>query len=128
MKSRIMNVPKAQVLLYGFPEDSIKKFRSCAKPLKIEVTPLPNECAGEKVGYLAGFGGFSSCGEKSVREGQCVIFSCIDGKRLNSLLDSMRASGLKNIPLKAAVTAYNQKMTLSELMDELQKEHEALGG
>ena len=117
MRSRIMNAPKAQILLYGFGSEDADKFRSCAQPLKIGINELPHDCACEKVGYLAGFSGFSSCGEKLEREGRCVIFSCIDGKQLNKVLDSMRASGLGNIPLKAAVTACNQKMTLTELMD-----------
>ena len=126
MRSRIMNAPKAQILLYGFGSEDADKFRSCAQPLKIGINELPHNCACEKVGYLAGFSGFSSCGEKLVRDGRCVIFSCIDGKQLNKVLDSMRASGLGNIPLKAAVTACNQKMTLTELMDELEKEHKKL--
>ena len=112
-----MNAPKAQILLYGFGSEDADKFRSCAQPLKIGINELPHDCACEKVGYLAGFSGFSSCGEKLEREGRCVIFSCIDGKQLNKVLDSMRASGLGNIPLKAAVTACNQKMALTELMD-----------
>ncbi len=126
MKSRMMNVPKKQVLIYGFDEEKTEKFRSCADSMKLGLKILPDGCAGEQVGYLADFAGFSSCGEKLSREGQCVIFSCIDGKTLNRLLDSMKKYGLGGIPLKAAVTAYNQKMTLSGLMDELEKEHKAM--
>ena len=60
MRSRIMNAPKAQILLYGFESEDTDKFRSCAQPLKIGINELPHDCACEKVGYLAGFSGFSS--------------------------------------------------------------------
>ena len=117
MKARVMNAPKKQILIYGFEEEACGKFRRCADEMKLGLKILPSDCAGEKVGYLADFPGFSLCGESLEREGRCVIFSCIDGKTLNSLLDLMRERGLGGIPLKAAVTACNQKMTLAELME-----------
>lgn len=126
MKARVMNSPKKQILIYGFEEEACEKFRSCAHEMKLGLKILPSDCAGEKVGYLADFPGFSPCGESLELDGQCVIFSCIDGKSLNRLLDLMRERGLGGIPLKAAVTACNQKMTLAELMTELEKEHKAM--
>lgn len=126
MRSRIMNAPEEKILIYGFDAAEEERFRRTSDKLKIGLKVLPRESASEQVGYLAGFAGFSSCGEKSERDERCVIFSCIDGKRLNKVLDAMRENGLGGIPLKAAVTAYNQKMTLSELMDELAKEHEKM--
>ena len=61
--------------------------------------------------------------EKTSDSRQCVIFSCMDGKKLSRTVDDMRSNGLGGIPLKAAVTATNQTMSLTELMDELEKEH-----
>lgn len=128
MRSRVMGVPDGKILIYGFDEHSRQLFEECAKRQRLKLKVLPEDCAAEQIGYLADFSGFSSCGEKAYREEQCVIFSCIDGKKLNSLLDDMRTCGLGGISLKAAVTGYNQKMTLSELMDELWKEHRQMHG
>lgn len=124
MKSRIMNAPKQQLLIYGFDDETTDKFKAVAERMKTELSVLPPESAGEQVGFLAGFAGFSAKADKTAHDPrQCVIFSCMDGKKLGRTVDDMRANGLGGIPLKAAVTSVNQKMTLSELMDELEKEH-----
>lgn len=119
-----MNTPKEKLLIYGFDEEKTESFRQVAKRMKTELCVLPPESAGEQVGYLAGFSGFMSLDcEKTSDSRQCVIFSCMDGKKLSLTVDEMRSNGLGGIPLKAAVTPTNQTMTLSELMDELEKEH-----
>lgn len=124
MKARIMNTPEEKILIYGFDGEKTEKFRQTAMRMKTKLAVLSPENAGEQVGYLAGFSGFSAKeGEKQTDSRQCVIFSCMDGKKLSRTVDEMRSNGLGGIPLKAAVTAVNQKMTLSELMDELEKEH-----
>ncbi|WP_432649720.1 DUF3783 domain-containing protein [Huintestinicola sp.] len=124
MRSRIMNTPKEKILIYGFDGEKEEKFRQTAKRMKTELAILPPESAGEQVGYIAGFEGFVSTDcEKTSDSRQCVIFSCMDGKKLSRTVDDMRSNGLGGIPLKAAVTAANQTMTLTELMDELEKEH-----
>lgn len=124
MKSRIMKAPKERLLIYGFDDETAEKFRAVAQRMKTELSVLPPESAAEQVGFLAGFAGFSAKGDASASDPrQCVIFSCMDGKKLSRTVDDMRANGLGGIPLKAAVTSVNQKMTLSELMDELEKEH-----
>lgn len=124
MKSRVMNAPKQQLLIYGFDNETTDKFKAVAERMKTELSVLPPESSAEQVGYLAGFAGFSAMSDKTASDPrQCVIFSCMDGKKLSRTVDDMRANGLGGIPLKAAVTSVNQKMTLSELMDELEKEH-----
>ncbi|MGN1105385.1 MAG: DUF3783 domain-containing protein [Huintestinicola sp.] len=124
MKARVMNTPKEKILIYGFDEEKTEKFRQVARRMKTELCILPPESAGEQVGYLAGFAGFVSVDcEKTSDSRQCVIFSCMDGKKLSRTIDEMRSNGLGGIPLKAAVTGANQTMTLTELMDELEKEH-----
>ena len=127
MRARIMNIPAEKLLIYGFTGEDAEKFRGVAKRMRVELCVLPPESAGEQVGYLAGFGGFypKASEEKLTDSRQCVIFS-MDGKKLSRTVDDMRSNGLGGIPLKAAVTASNQKMTLSELMDELEKEHKLM--
>ena len=129
MKARIMNTPKEKILIYGFDEEKTESFRRVAGAMKTELCVLPPESAGEQVGYLAGFAGFVSTDcEKTCDSRQCVIFSCMDGKKLSRTVDEMRSKGLGGIPLKAAVTGANQTMTLTELMNELEKEHRIMHG
>lgn len=126
MKSRIYDKPREKILIYGFSEEKAALFEQTARKLRIDLAVLPSDSAGQQIGYLAGFGGFSDSGIRTEAAGECVIFSCMEGKSLNRTLDEMKANGLGGIPLKAAITAHNQKMTLSELMEELAKEHRQL--
>lgn len=123
MKSRIIKTQHETILIYGFDEIRTKAFKRIGNDLGLDIRTIPTASACETVGYLAGFDGFTSAEEHCSDDRQCVIFSCIDGKKLNKILEKMRSLGLDSIPLKATVTAYNQKMTLSELMDELSAEH-----
>lgn len=124
MRSRVMNAPRERLIIYGFDDETAEKFRAVAQRMKTELSVLPTESCAEQVGFLAGFVGFSAKADMTASDPrQCVIFSCMDGKKLSRTVDDMRAVGLGGIPLKAAVTSVNQKMTLSELMDELEKEH-----
>lgn len=127
MRSRIMNAPRERLIIYGFDDDTAEKFKGTAQRMHTELCVLSPESAREQVGYLAGFAGFSAKDplpdNPDPDPRQCVIFSCMDGKKLSRTVDDVRANGLGGIPLKAAVTSVNQKMTLSELMDELEKEH-----
>ena len=54
---------------------------------------------------------------------QCLILSGIQRKNIQHILDEIKSSGL-NIPLKAMVTPTNQSWILSDLISELEKEHE----
>lgn len=126
MKSRIVNQTKEKILIYGFSPEREALFTQTAEKLGVQLNIVPHDLAAQKVGYLADFGGFSDSGERGGAEGECVIFSGMDGKKLNNTLDAMGASGLGGIPLKAAVTEHNVKFTLKELMDELAKEHRQL--
>ncbi|MBP1545180.1 MAG: DUF3783 domain-containing protein [Oscillospiraceae bacterium] len=128
MKARIMNTPPERVLIYGFDEEQQTKFREVCRIVKSELCIIPENRAGEQTGFLAGFSGFSERGADISDSRQCVVFSCMDRKKLEKTVDCMRENGLGGIPLKAAVTAFNQKMTLSELMDELEKEHRQMHG
>ncbi len=123
MKARISKTINETILIYGFDTDDELSFQKLGNSLGINVRIIPPDSGNETIGYLAGFSGFAASPEPHKDNRQCVIFSCIDGKRLNKVLASMRSSGLGNIPLKAAITAYNQKMKLTELINELEAEH-----
>ncbi len=128
MKSRIMTPAPEKILIYGFDAEYEARFLRAAELLRIRLETIPEDSAAEKVGLLAGFKGFEPSGKALTRAGQCVIFSCIGEKKLNKVLEVMRSCGLGGIPLKAAVTESNLRMTLSELMDELEKEHKKMHG
>ncbi len=128
MKSRIMNKKREKILIYGFNKEISDLFFKTAEDLKTELVVLDRQCASERIGFLAGEEGYLPAEEKSEAEGECVIFSGIEGKALDRTLSVMRKNGLGNISLKAIVTPHNMSMTLGQLMTELKKEHLAMHG
>lgn len=124
MKSRIIPAAPEMVLSYGIGDKS-EALTAAADSLGIEHRVIPPEMAGESVGFLAGYGGFSSNGSKTAADGECVIFSGISGKRLDAVLKAIRENGA-TIPLKAIVTEHNQSKSVEWLLAELSKEHDAI--
>lgn len=125
MKSRIIPTLPETVLSYNLDSERAEALSKVTEASGIKHTIIPLDKAGESVGYLAGFAGFSSNGSAMTAEGECVIFSGIDGKRLDAVLKAMRAAGIV-IPLKAIVTAHNQSQSVKWLIEELTKEHARL--
>lgn len=124
MKARIIPTLPETVLSYGIGEKS-EALDRITEALGMTHKVIPEDQAGEQVGFLAGYGGFSSNGSSVSAEGECLIFSGIEGNRLDMILKTLRAEGV-SIPLKAIVTGANQSQTLVWLLEELAKEHEAL--
>ncbi len=124
MRSRIIPTIPETVLSYNLGEKE-SQLEETAASLNMKYVPIPSDKAGETVGFLAGYGGFSSNGSEVSAEGECVIFSGITSKRLDALLKAMRERGL-DIPLKAVVTQHNQSQSVEWLLKELAKEHEAI--
>ena len=124
MRSRIIPTLPETVLSYGIGEKRTALDRVTGA-LGMVHKEISEDQAGEQVGFLAGYGGFSSNGSQISAEGECVIFSGIEGNRLDTVLKAMRAEGI-SIPLKAVVTETNQSQTLVWLLEELAKEHEAM--
>lgn len=124
MKSRIIPTIPETILSYNIGEKT-EKLEETANSLNMKHVPIPADKAGETVGFLAGYSGFSSNGTEISAEGECVIFSGITSKRLDALLKAMRDRGL-DIPLKAVVTQHNQNKSVEWLLSELAKEHKAI--
>ncbi|MCM1024774.1 MAG: DUF3783 domain-containing protein [Prevotella sp.] len=124
MKSRIIPSLPETILSYniGAKAETLEK---TANSLNMKHVPVPSDKAGETVGFLAGYGGFTSNGTEITAEGECVIFSSISSKRLDLLLKAMHENGL-DIPLKAVVTPHNQNQTVAWLLTELAKERAAI--
>lgn len=124
MKSRIIPTIPETILSYNIGEKT-EKLEETANSLNMKHVPIPVDKAGETVGFLAGYSGFSSNGTAISADGECVIFSGISSKRLDVLLKAMRERGL-DIPLKAVVTQHNQNKSVEWLLSELAKEHKAI--
>lgn len=124
MKSRIIPTIPETILSYNIGEKT-EKLEETANSLNMKHVPIPADKAGETVGFLAGYSGFSSNGTAISADGECVIFSGISSKRLDVLLKAMRERGL-DIPLKAVVTQHNQNKSVEWLLSELAKEHQAI--
>lgn len=124
MKSRIIPTIPETILSYNIGEKAAK-LEETANLLNMKHVPIPADKAGETVGFLAGYSGFSSNGTEISAEGECIIFSGITSKRLDALLKAMRDRGL-DIPLKAVVTQHNQNKSVEWLLSELAKEHKAI--
>ena len=124
MKARIIPTLPETVLSYGIGEKG-EALDRITESLGMKHKVVGENQAGEQVGFLAGYGGFSSNGSTVRAEGECLIFSGIEGNRLDMILKTLRAEGV-SIPLKAVVTATNQSQTLEWLLEELKKEHEMM--
>lgn len=126
MKSRIK---KESPLLIGYMinESNIEKLSKIANSLKITLKLVGRESAGEKIGFLAGFNGFTKCDKiaENIIEDECLIMSGFSNKSMDNLLLEMKSQNI-NIPLKCIVTQYNQSWTLNNLIEELKKEHEKM--
>lgn len=127
MKSRIIPTVPETVLSYNLDGERSEILSQVTESLGMVHKKIPLEQAGETVGFLAGFAGFSPNNSNLTDDGECVIFAGIPNNRLNEILKAMRGAGLA-IPLKAVVTEHNQSQTLKWLIDELTKEHEAMQG
>ena len=126
MKSRIINPVPETIILYKTEEFS-NGIKRIADKLGISIIEAAADQAGETVGFLAGFNGFSSNGSKEECDNSCMIFSAISGKKLDTVLAEMRKAEI-SVPYKAVITASNQSWSLKKLAAELVKEREKLGG
>lgn len=126
MKARIINPVPETIILYRIGERS-KGIKRIADKLGIKVIEAAENQAGETVGYLAGYNGFSSNGSSEESDKECMIFSAISGKKLDNVLSEMRKAEI-SVPYKAVITAANQSWSLKKLAEELVKEREKLGG
>lgn len=122
MKSRV--IPKAPELILSYNiGDKAALVSAAAESLGIQHIEIPLDKAGESLGYLAGYSGFSEKGGSLTAEGECLIFSGISSARLNTVLQRIRAV---DIPLKAIITSHNQNKSVQWLITELEKERAAI--
>ncbi|MDO5124869.1 MAG: DUF3783 domain-containing protein [Ruminococcus sp.] len=124
MKSHVIKA-KEQILSYGLDGSQIKLLDQISQKNSITHININATDSNQSIGYLCGFKGFLRAekqGEILVGK-QCLILSGIQRKNIQHILDEIKSSGL-NIPLKAMVTPTNQSWILSDLISELEREHE----
>ncbi|MCD7731125.1 MAG: DUF3783 domain-containing protein [Oscillospiraceae bacterium] len=126
MKSHVIKSSAGTIIAYK-QDENIDSIRRIADSLGIRLVRTEENRAGEAVGYLAGFGGFSSNGSSESADSGCLIFAELSSKQIDFVLSSLRKSGI-SIPFKAVVTASNQSWSLKKLISELSKEYDRLGG
>ena len=128
MKSIIKTKPEKMLLTVNILSEDIAKLNDMITSHSIKLVTANKDDGNEQLGYLLGFKGFRASEKEKLTVSQsCAVFSGIEGTELTAILKEMRTAGVV-IELKAVCTAYNQRWTLSELANELEKEHKAMNG
>ena len=122
MKARTITVPKVAVGV-NLSDEKNAVMQMIAKSVSFEYRTAPSDCGSDTVGCLCGLKGYVKSDERSSLSEELLIFSGLDGKELNKVLELMRNNGA-SVPLKAMLTANNKDWTISALAQELAREHE----
>lgn len=127
MKAHInTTAAKPLALHYGLPEDQRRGLCAVLEEMGIEQVQLQPEQLGQPIGLLAGIGGKAAApytGEAP--RDQLLLLSQLERSELNRLLDSLRDAGV-SIPLKAIITKHNKTWSVLALLEELNREREAV--
>ena len=128
MKARIVTKIPERVLLFAIDKTVKAQLDSVLKQLDIQSHTVTDQELGQDVGYLAGFHGFQ---EKPISDvispvSQGVLCMCgMSSQHIDRFIKTLKEYQI-NIPIKATVTATNQKWSFGTLVEELNKEHEAI--
>lgn len=128
MKARIVTKIPERVLLFAIDKTMQAQLEHILKQLAIESVTVTDHELGQDVGYLAGFQGFQekpiSDVTPPVTEG--VLCMCgMSSRRIDQFIKTLKEHHI-DIPIKATVTATNQKWSFGALVEELNREHEAI--
>lgn len=129
MKARIR---KELVLLYHLEESTEKgrKIAGVIAGMGIPYRHIPEELAGESVGFCAGAPGFPKSESRydgTPPAGEAMIFQNLTGSRLNRILSGLSAADPDFTIFKAVVTDTNIGWPLYRLLGELASERRAIG-
>ncbi|MCM1578115.1 MAG: DUF3783 domain-containing protein [Ruminococcus sp.] len=126
MKAHIANSFTEKMLIYASAEKAAKLKEICRRQAIVPVT-LGDVSLTEKIGNLAALTGNTAEHPSSAEDSrECVVFCNFREKTLDGVLREIRRNIPGGIPLKAVLTPSNGKMTLDELLSELQMEHDRL--
>lgn len=128
MKARIITKIPERVLLFAIDNTVKAQLEDILNQMDIQSHTVSDCELGQDVGYLAGFHGFQ---EKKVSDitpptSEGILCMCgMPSKRVDCLLKNLKEHQI-DIPIKAAVTATNQKWSFGALVEELNREHKAI--
>ena len=128
MKARIVTKISERVLLFAIDNTVKAKLDVILQQLDIQSHTVTDGELGQDVGYLAGFHGFQ---EKPMSDvvpptSEGVLCMCgMSSQRIDRLIKTLKEHQI-DIQIKATVTATNQKWSFGALVEELNREHEAI--
>ena len=128
MKARIVTKIPERVLLFAIDKTVQEKLNGILQKLDIQSHTVINRELGQDVGYLAGFHVFQ---EKPMSDvvppaSEGVLCMCgMSSQRIDCFIKTLKEYQI-DIPIKATVTATNQKWSFGALVEELNREHEAI--
>lgn len=126
MKSRIISSTSACIIAYK-QQENLAVLEKLADKFRIKLVVAEDDDANSPLGYFAGISGYKKSQKSASAEKGCIILSGFSGKQIDPVLAELRKSGA-SIPLKAVLTPSNQGWSVKELVSELEKERERLGG
>ena len=123
MKARITQPAEKKVLCCGMPPERMQIVSMCAADFGAETVTAYD--GTQTISQLLKSGGAeNTC---AAPQDECMVFAGFDRTELNSLLDSLKGSGIR-VPLKAVLTPHNAGWKLCDLIAELKKEREYMTG
>lgn len=114
------------ILAYNFTPERLQALKIIAMLVKAQCRPVAEEDWLQPVGYLVGIKTVAPVeekysGEKITEE---MLFLCgFDRPALDKLLAAIKKSPLKQVKLKAMLTAHNMSWSGLQLLEELIEEH-----
>ena len=114
------------VLTYGFTGEKLEQLTALLQKFSLPLRVIAPEEAGQTVGCLAGYPGFSAkeAPISPAPETECLLMSSFADKQVDQLLAALRQEKI-SISLKALTTPTNQKWTVVQLLEHLEEERRA---
>lgn len=127
MKAIFKNQVKAKAVGININSEKSDSLKKILEEFNVDYVSYDSSCGSQQIGYLCGFNGFSASDQSVEIDKEALLFSGMRSNILNGILDKMRKENII-VKLKAVVTEFNQKWTVSELLAELEKEHNIMNG
>lgn len=120
---------RPKVLLYRLGEETEKgaALRAVLREQKLLTLTVAENQLGETAGRLASTNAapVDAAAPETVPAAEFMLLCALGDRQLDRLLAAMRRAGVY-IPYKALLTEHNRDWTLAALIDEVEREHEAM--
>lgn len=118
-----------ELVLYYDPAGTASRAKGVFVRQRVRIRTVTSEQAGQRVGYLAGLRGWEEIpGARApgTPVGSVLVFSGLNGPRLDTVLSALHRAGVPREVYKAVVTADNASWSFAALCAELQRERRAV--